>query len=193
MATPMSSPWGTSILPSLKRPYSNATADIDTYAYWAEYAKANISIGGIFFGDVSSSAAKAALTYYHNASAYAYAKVPSTVTPVVFSPGGLGPTQLFRYCDTMVEFESPLASYNNTNAATIKTLPSNYLDQSAIIINNATASTNVQSLVHPMAQYGVQAVYLDYGSCTSKGNPTGCHNNLGLANLKALAAAVQAG
>lgn len=126
-----------------QKPYSNVTADIDTYAYWADYAKANISIGGIFFDDVSSSAATAALTYYHNASVYAYAKVPSTVTPVVFNPGDLGPTQLFQYCDTMVEYESPLASYNNTDATTIKSLPSNYLDQSAIIINNATASTNV--------------------------------------------------
>jgi len=50
-----------------------------------------------------------------------------------------------------------------------------------------------RNLVHPMAQYGVDAVYLDYGSCTYKGNPTGCYNNLSLVNLKALAAAVQAG
>lgn len=174
-------------------PYAQVISNISTYAYWSSYTKANISIGGIFFDDVSNSGAKAAVTYYRNASAYAYANVPSDVTPVVFNPGSLGPTALFNYCDTMVEFESPLASYNNTNATTIKTLPSAYLSQSTIIIYNTTATTNVQSLVHTMAQYKIGAVYLDPGSCTYKGQPTGCYNYLGLTNLTQLAAAMMAG
>ncbi|MCJ1273136.1 hypothetical protein MMC21_000925 [Puttea exsequens] len=175
------------------RAYSSVTSDIDVYAKWASYTKANISIGGIFFDDVTgaSAATSAILTYYTNASTYAYAKIPSTVTPVVFNPGGLGPTVLFSYCDTMLEFENLVSQYNG--ATTINTFPSGYVDQSAIIVNNATAATNVGSLVHTMAQYGVEAVYVDYGACFYMGNPTGCYNIFSLSNLKVLAAAVTAG
>ncbi|KAK4694994.1 hypothetical protein P7C71_g2672, partial [Lecanoromycetidae sp. Uapishka_2] len=174
-------------------PYTEVVSNISTYAYWASYTEANISIGGIFLDDVSNSGAKAALTYYHNASAYAYKCVPSDVTPVVFNPGSLGPNALFSYCDTMVEFESPLSSYNNTNATTIKTLPTAYLSQSAIIIYDTTSATDVQGLVHTMSQYDIGAVYLDPGACTYKDQPTGCYNYLGLTNLEQLAAAVRAG
>lgn len=88
-------------------PYAQVISNISTYAYWASYTKANISIGGIFFDDVSNSGAKATLTYYHNASAYAYANVPSDVTPIVLNPGSLGPTALFGYCDVRDLSELP--------------------------------------------------------------------------------------
>ncbi|MCJ1453224.1 hypothetical protein MMC28_003570 [Mycoblastus sanguinarius] len=175
------------------RAYSSVTSDIDVYASWASYTNANISIGGIFFDDVvgQNAGTNAVVTYYHNASAYAYEQVPSDVTPVVFNPGSLGPQQLFQYCDTMVEFESPLSSYQGVT--TIKTIPSGYADQSAILVYNATATANVNSLVHTMAQNGVEAVYIDYGYCTYKGGITGCYNSFNLAYLKQLAAAVMAG
>ena len=115
------------------------------------------------------------------------------MTPVIFNPGILGQQALFQFCDTMIEFEGALSNYNNNNAATIKTIPSSYRDQSAILINNLTASANVASLVHPMAQFGIDAVYLDYGFCTYHGQQTGCYNSASLGNLKALAAAVQVG
>ncbi|MCJ1459780.1 hypothetical protein MMC28_010159 [Mycoblastus sanguinarius] len=175
------------------RAYSSVIADIDVYAEWASYAKANISIDGIFFDDVggAESATNVVLTYYHNASAYAYANIPSAVTPVIFNPGGLGPTQLFEFCDTMVEFETPSSSYYNVT--TIKTFCSDNLDQTAVIVYNTTATTNVESLVHTMSKYGVEAVYFDYGSCTSEGVATGCYDLLSLADLEQLAAAVMAG
>ena len=98
-----------------KRAYSAVVSDVAVYANWAGYSQANISVGGIFFDDVVGAGppapTKDVLTYYHNVSAYAYANVPSDVTPVVFNPGSLGPQQLFASCDDMVEFESPLSSY----------------------------------------------------------------------------------
>lgn len=131
------------------------------------------------------------MTYYHNVSTYAYAKVPSIVTPVVFNPGSLGPQKLFQYCDFMVEFESQTSDYHNDT--TINTLPRGSLGQSALIIYNATASTDVKGLVHTMAADGIGAVYFDYGSCTYQGSPTGCYNQYGLVALEGLAAAVLAG
>jgi hypothetical protein len=155
-------------------PYSEVISNISTYAYWASNTKYNISIGGIFFDDVvgNYSYTNAELGYYRNISAYAYEEVPSTVTPVIFNPGSYGPEELFNYCDTMIEFEDLVSSYKN--ATTIHSLPSDRLDQPGIIIYNTSATTNIQSLVHTMAEDGVNAVYFDYGSCFYKGNPTGC-------------------
>lgn len=164
------------------RAYSAVVSDIDTYASWASYTKANISMAGIFFDDVNNTASSAVNTYMRNASAYAYANVPSDVTPVVFNPGSLAPTILFSYCDTMVEFENGLSLYKNDS--TIATIPSAYRGQSAIIVYNTTSTANVKSLVHTMAIDGVEAVYFsaDY-----------YYNTTNAALLMQLAAAVQAG
>ncbi|KAL9124860.1 MAG: hypothetical protein Q9175_008166 [Cornicularia normoerica] len=168
------------------RAYSAVVSDINAYATWQSYTEANISIAGIFFDDVNntavSHASTAVATYMHNASAYAYANVPSDVTPVVFNPGSLAPTALFSYCDTMVEFENALAEY--ANDTTIATIPSAYRDQSAILVYNTTATADVKSLVHTMALDGVEAVYFT-SDC--------CYNALNGALLMQLAAAVQAG
>ncbi len=165
-----------------KRAYSAVTSDIDIYASWAGYPSANISIAGIFFDDVNNTAAASVYTYMHNASAYAYATVPSDVTAVVFNPGTLAPTQLFSYCDTMVEFESSFANYENET--TIATIPAGYRDQSAIIVYDTPALADTNSLVHTMAVDGIEAVYFG-ADC--------CYNSFEYTLLTQLAAAVQAG
>lgn len=142
------------------RAYSAVIQDINTYASWWNCNEPgyNISIDGIFFDDVNNTASSAVFTYMQNASKYAYAQVPSDVTPVIFNPGTLAPTQLFGYCDTMIEFESLYSLYNN--ATTIKTIPSGYRDQSAILVTNTPETTApIASLVHTMAYYGIEAVY----------------------------------
>ncbi len=118
----------------------------------------------------------------HNASAYAYATVPSAITPVVFNPGALAPTQLFSYCDTMVEFENAFSSYKNDT--TIATIPAAYRAQSAIIVYNTPTSANIKSLVHEMAITGIEAVYFS-ADC--------CYNSFSYTLLTQLAAAVQSG
>ncbi|CAD6581726.1 MAG: hypothetical protein ASARMPREDX12_000648 [Alectoria sarmentosa] len=167
------------------RAYAAVVSDIDVYASWANYpdSQYNISMAGIFFDDVNNTKSTAVSTYMHNASAYAYATVPSDITPVVFNPGALAPTTLFSYCDTMVEFEDFSSSYQN--ATTIATIPSAYRGQSAILVHNTMGTTtNVKSLVHTMAQDGIEAVYFT-SDC--------CYNALNGTLLMQLAAAVQAG
>ncbi|KAL8810054.1 MAG: hypothetical protein Q9200_002887 [Gallowayella weberi] len=144
-------------------PYSSLTSQIDIYAQWATYAQANISVGGIFFDEVNNTAASAVYTYYQRASAYAYAKVPSAVTPVVFNPGAPAPAKLFDYCDTMVQYENSLQLYNDLT--TIKTFQPGFNDQTAIIIYNTPSTTDVKSRVHTMAQQGIQAVYFGVDCC----------------------------
>ena len=166
-----------------RRAYSAVTTDINTYASWSDYQDANISIAGIFFDDVNNTASKQVYTYMSNASAYAYATVPSDVTPVVFNPGALAPTKLFSYCDTMVEFENTFANYKNET--TIETIPEDYRGQSAIIVNDTPVKTaDIASLVHTMAVDGVEAVYFS-ADC--------CYNAFDKTLLMELAAAVQAG
>lgn len=164
------------------RAYSAVVSDINVYASWADYTNANISIDGIFFDDVNNTASAAVNTYMQNASSYAYATVPSDITPVVFNPGSLAPTALFGYCDTMVEFENAYSAYKG--ATTIGTIPSAYRDQSAILVYDTPATANITPLVHTMAVDGIEAVYF--------GNDC-CYNSFNVTLLLQLAAAVNAG
>lgn len=168
------------------RAYSAVVSDINVYASWAGYSQANISIDGIFFDDVNNNFTQptsgAVATYMQNASSYAYATVPSDITPVVFNPGSLAPTQLFSYCDTMVEFENPFSVYKNDT--TIKTISSAYRDQSAILVYDTPGNANIASLVHTMVLDGIEAVYFT-NDC--------CYQSLNATELLQLAAAVNAG
>ena len=142
------------------RSYSAVIQDINTYASWWDCNEPgyNISIDGIFFDDVNSTASPAVSTYMQNASEYAYAQVPSDVTPVIFNPGTLAPPKLFGYCNTMIEFENVYSLYNNVT--TIKTIPSGYRAQSAILVTDTPETTApIASLVHTMASYAIEAVY----------------------------------
>lgn len=164
------------------RAYSAVVSDIDVYASWAGYADADISIDGIFFDDVNNTASDAIYTYMDNAAAYARTTVPSSVTPIVFNPGSLAPTTLFDYCDTMVEFENEFSAYENDK--TIATIPGADRDRSAILVYSTPGTANVQSLVHTMAEDGVEGVF--FGSDC-------CYNSFDATLLMELAAAVNAG
>ena len=82
----------------------------------------------------------------------------------------------------MVEFEDSFSNYKNDS--TIATIPAGYRGQSAIIVNSTPKTANVQSLVHTMAQDGVEAVFFS-ADC--------CYNAFDSTLLMKLAAAVQAG
>ncbi|KAK0516426.1 hypothetical protein JMJ35_001029 [Cladonia borealis] len=170
------------------RAYSLVVQDINTYASWWNCNEQgyNVSIDGIFFDDVNNTASSSVFTYMQNAANYAYSQVPSDVTPVVFNPGALAPTQLFSYCSTMIQFENVYSLYNN--ATTIKTIPSAYRGQSAILVTNTLETTApIGSLVHTMAYYGIEAVYF-----TPDENPSAYHT-FDLDLLEQIAAAVAAG
>lgn len=165
-----------------QRPLSNLTSEIDIYATWASYPTANISIDGIFFDEVNAQPSPDNLTYYQNASSYAYANIPSAVTQVMFNPGMLASAQLFHFCDTMIEFENPFSNYQNET--TIDTIPSADRAKSGIMIYDFPTTADVCSLVHTMAEDGVGAVYMGTDCCYKTYDET---------LLKELAAAVLAG
>jgi len=163
------------------RAYSLVQQDIATYANWANYTPMNISMAGIFFDEATSSTTTAALRYMRNAANYAYAQVPSDITPVVFNPGQVSPTQYFQMADTLVEFEGYYSAYNNQT--TINTFPSGYKPQSAIIVHSSTATTaQLSSLVHNIIVNQIGGVYFTTDCCYNS-----------LSSLAAFAAAVAAG
>ncbi|KAI4269950.1 MAG: hypothetical protein L6R38_007282 [Xanthoria sp. 2 TBL-2021] len=146
-----------------RTPYATLTSQIDVYAKWATYTNANISVAGIFFDEVNNTAASAVYTYYKRAADYAYAKVPSAVTPVIFNPGAPAPVRLFDYADTIVQYENPFSAYQDV--ATIGTFQPGFNDQTAVIVHSTPSTANVNTLVHSMVQQGIQAVYFGVDCC----------------------------
>ncbi|KAL8687651.1 MAG: hypothetical protein Q9218_006238 [Villophora microphyllina] len=146
-----------------RTPYSTLSSQIDVYTSWVEYSPANISVGGIFFDEVSNTAADDVFAYYKKAADYAHAHVPSEVTPVIFNPGAPTPAQLFDYADTIVQYENTFSSYRDV--ATIATFQPGFNDQTAVIVYNTPSTADVKSLVRSMVQQGIQAVYFGADCC----------------------------
>ncbi|KAL8644052.1 MAG: hypothetical protein Q9226_007963 [Calogaya cf. arnoldii] len=144
-------------------PQTTITSQINVYAKWATYTQADISVDGIFFDEVNNTAASAVFTYYKRAADYAYAKVPSPVTPVIFNPGVPAPARLFDYADTMVQYENPLSAYQDV--ATINTFRPGFNDKTAIIIHSTPSTADIKPLVRSMVQQGIQSVYFGEDCC----------------------------
>ena len=140
---------------------SSVNAETDVYASWAGYS-ANISIGGIYFDDVSSEESSSMYSYYETVAAHARSSMKSSAR-VVFNPGYRAPTQLFSYADTMVEFEDSLANYQSEDI--IGQIPTQFRGQSALQIYDTPEGTDVGSLISTMAQSGIEAVYLGEDCC----------------------------
>lgn len=162
------------------RKYADVITDLNTYANWGYYTGANVSMSGIFFDEMNNSATTASYTYYKNASAYAYANVPSDVTTVVFNPGAACPAKYFSYADFIVEYEQYYTNYSSPG--TIQTFTSGYNNQAAILLHNTSLTANLTTLVHPMITAGIGAVSV----C-----PDGLYGDLSL--LKNLTAAIKKG
>ena len=162
--------------------YSTLTHNISVYANWASDTQSNITIDGIFFDEVSNSNASDVLTYMDNASAYAYATVPTDITPVVFNVGVRAPWQFFDWADTIIQVENAYSTYQNYT--TISSFSPSNRTQTAIVLHNTPSKAPVQSLVHTMIYYGIEATYFTLDCC---------YNAVDSTFLSTLAAAVQAG
>ena len=147
-----------------KRDIALVNKDIDTYANWASYKHGNITVHGIFFDDVSSVDSQAVYHYYERLGDYTRTH-DNDIPYVIFNPGTIASAQLFSYCDTMVEFESPYNTYQKT--FTFNNLPpsAKLRRQSAVIINNLPTSADVQGLVHKMGSEGIGMVYATSDCC----------------------------
>lgn len=146
-------------------PIDDVKRDISTYANWASYSAANISMAGIFFDEATTSSSSAALDYMRKISAFAYAEVPSAVTPVIFNPGAVPDSiDYFNYADTVVLFEDYYSNY--TGQATINKFPKGYNAQSAIIVHTLTASqTKLNRLVQTIVAKKIGGVYFTNDCC----------------------------
>lgn len=141
---------------------SSVNAETDVYASWAGYSDANISIGGIYFDDVSSEESSSMYSYYETVAAHARSSM-KTSAHVVFNPGYRAPTQLFSYANTIVEFEDSLAHYQSEDI--IDQIPTQFRGQSALQIYSTPEGTDVGSLMSTMAQSGIEAVYFGEDCC----------------------------
>ena len=146
------------------RALSDVNADVDVYAKWASYTGGgDISIGGIYFDDVSSDTTSTMYSYYQSAAEHARSSISNNATQVVFNPGTIAPPQLFSYCDTMVEFEASDSDYQGE--ATIDQIPSANRDQSALQIYSTPESADVEGMVGTMVEQGIEAVYMGTDCC----------------------------
>ncbi|KAL8961661.1 MAG: hypothetical protein Q9193_001817 [Seirophora villosa] len=144
-------------------PYDTITSQIDVYAQWASYPSADISIDGIFFDEVSNTAAEDVYPYYRQAAEYVKDNLPSNVSPVVFNPGTSAPAQLFDYADTVVQYENAFSSYRDKE--TIAAFQPGFNDQTGIIVHTTPNNADVNSLVRSMVEEGIQSVYFGADCC----------------------------
>ncbi|MCJ1241540.1 hypothetical protein MMC14_009545 [Varicellaria rhodocarpa] len=129
------------------RLYSNVTNDIETYANWATYSTANLSVNGIFFDEAPSMDDAAKIQYMANASSFAYATIPTAATTVIFNPGVIVALPYFYYANTIIEFENSAAEYQNQT--TINNFTGGGVKQSAVLVHNyAGTIATLQSLIH---------------------------------------------
>ena len=132
------------------RPYSEVTADIQTYAHWATYTatKANISMNGIFFDEAPAVDLATPIAYMSNASGFAYKTMPTPATKVVFNPGtNATALQYFNFADTIIEFEDDFTAYRNQT--TIDGFPSDERKKSAVLVHNYDGTiATLQGLVY---------------------------------------------
>ncbi|MCJ1239222.1 hypothetical protein MMC14_007216 [Varicellaria rhodocarpa] len=147
------------------RSYDKVTADIQTYAYWATYTVANISVNGIFFDEAPYANIAASIQYMANASSFAYNTIPTAATTVIFNPGtNATALQYFNYAQTIIEFEDYYSVYKNQT--TIAGFPSGGKMQSAIVVHNYTGTaTTLQSLVHTGITNHLAGIYFTDDCC----------------------------
>ena len=149
------------------RPIDAVNADVDVYAKWSTFNGSNIALGGIYFDEVSSDSKD--FGFYQAVASHARSAMPSSGTRVVFNPGYRAPTQLFSYCDTMVEFEDSLANYQSEGI--LAQIPQGSRGQSAVQIYDTPPDTDVGSLISEMAQGGLGAVFFGQDCCYKEWNP----------------------
>ena len=127
---------------------TKVTAEISTYAQWSSYPSANLTIGGIYFDDVSSDTTNTSYSYYQSLSSYTHTAMPSS--HVVFNPGTIAPPQLFSYCDLMVEYEDSLANYNSGVLGKIRQV---WKGKCALQVYSTPNSTDVKRCVSLLDLY----------------------------------------
>lgn len=134
---------------------SDITADVDTYASWSSFNSSHLSIGGIYFDEVSAETTDAMYSFYQSATSQARTKIAGA--KVAFNPGTIAPTQYFDFCDLMVEFEASLDDYQSQDP--VQQVPEDYRAKTGLQIYDTPAGTDVGSIVQAAAGEGVGAIF----------------------------------
>jgi len=144
---------------------------ISLYAGWAKHTRENITLSGIFFDDVDDAASAA--PYMKTVSQAARSAFPkSHGGSVTFNPGtNDSPISYYDYADTVVNFESSLADYNN--AKTISTFPPKHRSREAIIANNGKpTAAALQTFVKQAISSSIGGIYITSDCCYQAVNAT---------------------
>ena len=147
------------------RSYDKVIADVQTYAHWATYKAANISVHGIFFDEAPYVNDATFIQYMANVSSFAQNTIKTAPTTVMFNPGtNATALQYFDYAQTIVEFEDSYSLYKSQT--TIASFPRSRKTQSAILVHNYTdTSTTLQSLVHTGITNRLAGLYFTDDCC----------------------------
>ncbi|KAL8679954.1 MAG: hypothetical protein Q9186_003819 [Xanthomendoza sp. 1 TL-2023] len=139
------------------RDNTTVEAEVDVYASWAQYGDADIHIGGIYFDEVGIDIQNhpEIIPHYQSLSEHARSAIPSA--HITFNPGYRAPEQLFAFCDTMVEFEHPLADYEAEGI--LAQIPDKFADKSAVQIIDTPEGTELGGLIAEMKQKNLKAVF----------------------------------
>jgi len=149
------------------RALSDVNSDVETYAGWSSYPKANISLSGIFFDDVIDSNTSAAYGYMTNVSATA----KSYLRSVIFNPGTVVDARYFNLADVIIEYEDSLANY--IFPQTMAAMTKGKHKQISIIANHAKPpQTRINSLVTNMMAGNIGSMYLTSDCCYQQVNAT---------------------
>ncbi|KAL8802778.1 MAG: hypothetical protein Q9200_006469 [Gallowayella weberi] len=140
-----------------KRDNTTVDAEVSVYASWAGYQDADIHIGGIFFDEVGIDIQNDPdiIEKYQARSEHARSAIPSA--HITFNPGYRAPEQLFAFCDTMVEFEHPLADYEAEGI--LAQIPAGLEGKSALLIIDTPEGTELGGLIGEMKKKNLKAVF----------------------------------
>ena len=99
------------------------------------------------------------------------ATAKSYMSTVIFNPGVVTDSTYFDYADTIVQYESPLASY--TYPGSINAMTAGKHENIAIVMNKAKPrQSRITSLVNNMISQNIGSVYLTSDCCYNKLNGT---------------------
>lgn len=136
-------------------------ANVSTYAGWKDYSGSSIAVDGIFFDEAPYIDDPSNTTYMTSVASYAR---DQGLDYIVFNPGELTTVQAYYdAADLIVNEEIAYSSYSESS--TVDTIPTEYRDQSAIIMHDTPSSADISSLVNTVVSAGIAAFYATEDCC----------------------------
>ncbi|EED17159.1 cell surface spherulin 4-like protein, putative [Talaromyces stipitatus ATCC 10500] len=140
---------------------SKVESNVSVYAGWASYSESNIAVKGIFFDEAPNNDDPTSTDYMSNAASYARGL---GLDCIIFNPGALTTaTAYYDAADLIVNEEIAYSSYSKSS--TVDVIPSQYRNQSAIILHDTPSGADISSLVSTIVGAGIAAFYATEDCC----------------------------